>query len=94
MYAVPRLPLEFSSSDNKETELVDFIVPYHSAIIGRPVVELGLPKDSLIVLISRNDKFVVPSGGTVLEEGDTLLALVTKQNVGEVRRILSQRAPF
>ena len=89
-----RLPLEFASSDNKETELVDFIVPYHSAIIGRPIVEIGMPKDSLIVLVSRDNKFVVPSGGTVLEEGDTLLVLVTKQNVGEVRRILSQRAPF
>jgi potassium/hydrogen antiporter len=89
-----RLPLEFASSDNKETELVDFIVPYHSAIIGHPIVELGLPQDSLIVLVSRDNKFVVPHGGTIFEEGDTLLVLVTKQNVGEVRRILSQRAPF
>jgi len=24
---------------------------------------IGMPKDSLIVLISRNDRFVVPSGG-------------------------------
>jgi cell volume regulation protein A len=93
-YALPRLPLEFASSDNKETELVDFIVPYHSAIIGQPIVELAFPKDGLIVLISRNNDFFVPSGGTILEEGDTLLVLVTKQNVGEVCRILSLRAPF
>ncbi len=86
-----RLPIEFATSRTKDTELVDFIVPYRSMVIGMPIVELGLPKDSLVVLISCNDRFVVPSGGTVLEEGDTMLILVTQSNVGEVRKILSQR---
>ncbi len=90
-HAHRRLPIEFATSRTKDTELVDFIVPYRSMVIGMPIVELGLPKDSLIVLISRNDRFVVPSGGTILEEGDTLLVLVTQANTADVRKILEQR---
>jgi len=66
------------------------IVPYQSAIAGRPIVQLGMPKDSLIVLISRNDNFLVPSGGTVLQEADAVLVLVDKNNLPKVRVIFSQ----
>ena len=51
-------------------------------------MELGLPRDSLIVLINRNESFLVPSGGTILEAGDVVLVLVNKGNLAEVREIL------
>ncbi|MBI3004864.1 MAG: potassium/proton antiporter, partial [Ignavibacteriales bacterium] len=73
-----------------DTDMVDFIIPYHSAVSGKSIVELGMPGDSLVVLIIRNEKFIVPSGGTVLEDGDTILALVNKNNLPEVRKILSE----
>jgi cell volume regulation protein A len=47
-----------------------------------------MPPDSLIVLISRNDTFLVPSGGSVLQEGDTVLVLVNKNNLPLVRSVL------
>lgn len=83
-------PIEFSQSGNVDTDLVDFIVPYHASVAGNTIVDLRMPQDSLIVLIIRNEKFIVPSGGTLLEEGDTILALVNKENLPEVRRILSE----
>jgi potassium/hydrogen antiporter len=84
-----RYPIEFAPVDGSNTELVDMIVPYNSAIAGRSIVELGLPGDCLIVLISRDDSFLVPSGGTVLQEGDTILVLVSKSTLPQVRSILS-----
>lgn len=90
----PRYPIEFAPVEGVDTELVDLIVPYNSDVIGKPIVEVGLPQDSLIVLISRNDNFIVPSGGTALQEGDTILVLVNKENLPDVRTILSkQKAP-
>jgi cell volume regulation protein A len=83
-------PLEFEAPKGSDTDLVDFIVPYNAAVIGRPIVELGLPGDSLIVLIIRNEQFIVPSGGTVLEAGDSILALVNKENLPGVRAVLSK----
>jgi cell volume regulation protein A len=88
-----RSPLEFAAAEGADTELVDLIVPYNSAIAGRSIIELGMPRDSLIVLISRNDSFLVPSGGTVLQESDTVLVLVNKDNLPAVREIFSKQLP-
>ena len=86
-----RYPIEFEAVEGADTELIDLIVPYQSTVAEKPIVQLGLPKDTLIVLISRNDNFVVPSGGTVLQEGDTVLVLVNKGNLSKVRDIFSQQ---
>jgi cell volume regulation protein A len=86
-----RYPIEFAPVEGVDTELVDLIVPYNSAAAGKSIIELGMPQDSLIVLISRNDNFIVPSGGTVLQEGDTILVLVNKNNLSEVRAILAKQ---
>ena len=86
-----RYPIEFAPVEGVDTDLVDLIVPYNSAVIGKSIVEIGMPRDSLVVLISRNDSFVVPSGGTMLQEGDTILVLVNKENLTEVRSILSRQ---
>jgi len=86
-----RYPIEFAPVEGVDTELVDVIVPYHSAAAGKSIIELELPQDSLIVLISRNDDFIVPSGGTVLQEGDTVLVLVNKSNLPAVRAIFEKQ---
>jgi len=83
-------PIEFTPPKGVDTELVDLIVPYDSDTVGKSIVELGMPDDSLVVLLSRNDDFIVPSGGTILEAGDTLLVLVNKRTLPEIREILSK----
>jgi cell volume regulation protein A len=81
------MPLEFNPVDGVETELLDFIVPYNLEIAGKQIVELNFPPDSRIVLIWRNEKSIIPVGGTALEEGDTLLVLVNKNNIEKVKDI-------
>jgi len=84
-------PIEFVPVEGVDTELIDLIVPYNSAITGKSIVELDMPQDSLIVLISRDDSFIVPSGGTVLQESDTVLVLVNKNNLPTVRKIFEKQ---
>ncbi len=85
-----RYPIEFAPMEGVDTELVDLPVPYNSAVAGKQIIELGMPQDSLIVLVSRGDSFLVPSGGTVLQECDTVIVLVNKTNLPEVRAILAK----
>jgi len=85
------LPLQFTPTDNVDMELLDFIVPYNSLAVGKTLAELSFPDDSRIVLIWRNEKSVIPGGGTMLEEGDTLLTLVNKNNISRVKEILSKQ---
>jgi cell volume regulation protein A len=68
-------PLEFEKTKDIDAELTDLIVPYDSEIVGKRITDLGIPEKCLIVLVSRNGKFVIPFGSTVIESGDVLLVL-------------------
>jgi cell volume regulation protein A len=87
-----RQALEFAGAQPADSDLVDFVIPSGCSVAGRQIVELGLPRDSLIVLITRAEEFLVPAGDTVLEEGDVVLALVTKTSLPEVRAIFMAAA--
>jgi cell volume regulation protein A len=84
-------PIEFNPTEDVDTELIDLIVPYNGDAAGKPIVQLGFPNDARIVLIWRNEKSIIPSGGTLLEEGDTVLVLVNKDNVSRVKEIFSKQ---
>jgi cell volume regulation protein A len=58
-------------------------------VAGQQIVDLGLPSGTLVVLISRDNQYVVPAGGTVIEGGDTLVMLVNKGCIDEVRDMLT-----
>ncbi len=84
-------PLSLEHIEGIDAEIVDFIVPFNADSAGKQIVELGLPQDSLVVMINRDAHYVVPSGGTILQEGDTLLILVNKNNLPDVRKVFSKQ---
>uniref|UniRef100_A0A7C4PWG2 Potassium/proton antiporter n=1 Tax=Bellilinea caldifistulae TaxID=360411 RepID=A0A7C4PWG2_9CHLR len=88
--AVPKriYPIEFTPVGGFKSELKELAVPPNSPMAGKAIVELGLPDDFLVVLIARQNDFVMPSGGTVIEPGDTLLALADAATFEEVCRRL------
>ncbi len=73
-------PIEFEKVEGIDAELNDLIVPYNSEAIGKTIRELNVPEKCLIMLISRNDKFVIPAGSTVMQGGDVLLVLANMED--------------
>lgn len=86
---VPPIQYPFELRDNADirNELVEVVVSTGSSIIDRQIVNLGLPDESLIVLIARNQDIVVPNGNTIIEEGDTLLILADKDALTYIRNL-------
>jgi potassium/hydrogen antiporter len=80
-------PIEYAPINSAKCELKDLVIPAGSSMVGKAIVELGLPAEFLIVLISRNGEYIVPSGGTTLIADDTLLVLAEKEIF---HRVLSQ----
>jgi cell volume regulation protein A len=78
-------PIEYTPVDGLKSELKELRVPEDSNVVGKAIVELGLPAEFLVVLIARGDEFLVPSGGTVLVAGDTLLVLSEKDAFEQVQ---------
>lgn len=85
-----KLPIEMTDSVKTNNELLDLIIPPNSAVAGRSLAELNLPPESLITVIYRDNDYIVPSGGSVLEEGDTILVLVNKDNIDAVKKVFTR----
>ncbi len=88
-----RSPLEFVPARRTRSELVEFIVSPGSEAAGKQVVELGLPKSALAVLLARGDDYITPRGSTVVQPGDLLLILADRGEVGAVRKLLEVSDP-
>jgi len=82
-------PLEFEKREGIDAELTDIIVPYNSEAVGKAIYKLNIPAKALIVLISRAEKFIVPSGSTVIEGGDVLLILANDEDLKKVQDTLT-----
>lgn len=55
-----KFPLDLELTDGSKSELIELDIPENSTAVGKQIVELRLPKSSLIVLIHRHDKYVTP----------------------------------
>jgi potassium/hydrogen antiporter len=78
-------PIEYTPMGGLKSELRELPVAANLPIVGKAIVELGLPDDFLILLIARDNGFVLPSGGTILQGGDTLLVLADKESFERVQ---------
>ncbi len=82
------LPQELKKRTQKDMELSDgikslmteIVIPENSPIAGKEIVELKLPKSTLISIIKRNGKFITPNGTTVIEPNDQLIVLSENKN--------------
>lgn len=83
-------PIEFEKVEGIDADLNDLIVPYNSGAIGKTIRELNVPEKCLIMLISRDEKFVIPSGATVIRGGDVLLVLANVEDFSGLQQTLAR----
>lgn len=84
-------PIEFRDKFDTDSELIEIVVPDKSKIINKQIIDLELPEKALIVLINRDEKYIIPKGDTVILEGDVLLVLTEKENLLKVKEIISEK---
>jgi cell volume regulation protein A len=87
MIIKPRSPLEISV-ENMDNDLLEVAIPVTSAAAGKPIADLGLPAETLIVLINRQSDYIVPTGRTTVEAGDIVMVLGSKDRLHDVRTAL------
>lgn len=80
----PRSPLEFERTDALDSDMIEVDIVPGSPANGKKISELSLPADALVVLIRRNQQFVVPKGSSIIESGDCLLILVESPVISKV----------
>ena len=84
----PGLIIEPTGGMQLKSELVEITIPEHSNVVGRQLIDLGLPSDSLIVLIGRGEEAIVPNGTTTLQSNDQLLLLAKKPTLETIMSLI------
>lgn len=85
----PLTPMDKLLSETMNTALTEIKIKSDCPAVGKKLVELRLPESSIIAVIRRKGKYLIPSGGTILEKGDELMVLAeTEAGIKRVREIL------
>jgi len=67
------------SFEGGKARLSEATLTDQSPSAGQDIAELGLPRDSTVVAVIRDDHVIVPRGDTVLHAGDEVLVLTTPE---------------
>jgi trk system potassium uptake protein TrkA len=74
---------------DKGLEIVEVRIPLDSTTVGKVVKELSLPPESVLSLIIRKErKPVVPTGNTVIQAADQVIAVTCSESEEALRAAL------
>ena len=80
-----KFPTDIEMKETTSSELMELDISETSHAVGKPVMELNLPKSATIVLIHRAGKYVTANGATIIEPKDHLLIMAdSKKTVNKV----------
>ena len=70
-------------------EIVEIEIGTKSPVLNKQVKDLNLPAEALIISIIRDDHAVLPSGETVFQLNDSVIALVNADREPELRHVFA-----
>ncbi|HSI77806.1 MAG TPA: potassium/proton antiporter [Lunatimonas sp.] len=77
--AKPIKPTDAFLAEYPRTIMKEIKINPENPIIGTRIVDLNFPKTAIIAMIQQGDKFITPSGSTVIEENEILIVLSDNQ---------------
>ncbi len=85
----PRLAMSLGDGCKSGNDLIELTLPPEAEVMGKQIVDIGLPPGTLIIMIEKGSDRFVPCGSTILEEGDHLLILTNQIQAEQARLVLS-----
>jgi len=74
----------------KGANLIEITLPDTTALAGKPVRKLRLPRDAALVTILRGERVIVPQPDDPLEGGDELLFVAAEEVEEELRDVIER----
>jgi trk system potassium uptake protein TrkA len=72
-----------------KVNITEVILDEAAPVIGRALTDVGLPPDSLIAGIIRDEQPIIPRGITTLQARDRLIVITLPENHGRVLKMLT-----
>ncbi len=79
-----RIPLELEETDSLNSEMHEFDVHKDAEFAHKTLAEMKLPQGVLVMLIRRDNHFILARGNTIIEPGDGMLMMGDRQTMQTV----------
>lgn len=80
--------VDLSFLSRGDAEVMEVVISGDAPIVGRPLKDAGLPKNSLIGTIIRGTEVIVPHGSSEVLAGDRVVVFTNTGSVPKVQRLL------
>lgn len=80
--------MELINLGNTDSEIMEVSITDLSPAVNTSLIDLELPKNTLIIGLVRKKELLTPTGITVLAKGDTLYVLSNKKNREKAKEVL------
>lgn len=77
------------SLKHSNLEIVEKVIAPDAKIVGKSLKDLTLPAHCVISLVIRGDNLIIPTGATVFEAGDEIVALAKVESEAALRAMLA-----
>ncbi len=81
--------LSLSFLKGKRAEIVEFLVSEDKKIVGKQLKDIKMPKDSIIGMIFREDKTIIPSGNEIMNARDKVIVFTLANYIEDVESIFT-----
>ena len=73
---------------NGQVEAVEFIAKAKSKVIEKPIKKLSFRPNTLLAAIIRGEEVIIPSGNSIIDEGDSVIVISKDRILYELNDIL------
>ena len=78
----------YSPIENGGIAIVNVTIPPNASAIGVKIVDLPLPKETIVSAIFRHEKPLIPHGDTIIEEGDHVIVTTLDKTQAKLVKVL------
>lgn len=81
--------LQAAKLGHSDAEAIQYEVPAGAPVVGKPLMELQIPREAIVGTVICGDEVRIPDGHTVLEPGDRVVVFTLPSAVGAVERLFA-----
>ncbi len=82
------------SIKGEQAEVVEAVAMETSDIVGKPLMDVNLPKGVLVTGVVRDQKVIIPSGTTVILPNDRIIIFCRREAIPKMEKILAVKLRF
>jgi len=70
-------------------EIIDFLLDNDSPLLGKPIKNCRLPRNSLILMVNRGSEYFLPDGNSKLNEGERVIVITLREEVKKLEEAVT-----